>query len=205
MALENEIMKMIEYSDAVLTEQQKKSIERLKQRAQIDYEMEVIEELSENISYNELKALKITNVFIDREIIKDYLKRMELERKLNDWKKIKKRIPILTDDEKDLLYGNHIRGGTNELIGQSLSKLLFYGFYLDEIKENWKKYTEHYNHIKNFGEKIQKENGFVEWLSIEDYEEEIEKGNGGKYMDDIIVNNYETTSLEDELNLMETV
>jgi hypothetical protein len=97
-----------------------------------------------------------------------------------DLYKNNKRIPILTDDEKDLLYGNHIKGGSNELIGQHLSKLLYYGFYLDEIKDNWNQYREHKNHIKKFGEKILEENKFISWLSIEDYEEAVENGFEGK-------------------------
>jgi hypothetical protein len=117
-----------------------------------------------------------------------------------DYFKKHKRIPVLTDDEKDLLYGNHIKGETDELIGQKLSKLLFYGFYLDEIKENWKQYKAHYNHIERFGKKILEENRFIEWLSITDYEEAIESGYEGKIIDDDkIIKDFCQESLEDEI------
>jgi hypothetical protein len=136
----------------------------------------------EKMKLYEEKKQKNGLKIIQNDIKKDYFKKY-------------KRIPLLTDDEKDLLYGNHIKGGTDELIGQNLSKLLFYGFCLDEIKENWKQYKAHYNHIERFGKKIQEENGFTEWLSIADYDEAVEKGNEGKIVD---IKDFSQQSLEYE-------
>jgi hypothetical protein len=144
--------------------------------------------INEEYSQGEIASIFYDDIKDDPETLKqmkqsrkEYLQKEEEKKTKNelnimqkqmekDYYKDKRRIPVLTGEQEDLLYGNHIRGGTNELIGQNLSKLLFYGFYLEEIKDNWKNYNEHYNHIERFGKKIQKENGFIEWLSIEDYE-----------------------------------
>jgi hypothetical protein len=182
-----------------------------------DNNLPIYEELSkEEIANYAWESIKDDPKFFEqmKQARKNYLKEeQEKENKLiveniqkqikKDYYKNHKKIPVLTEDQEDLLYGNHIKNGSNDLIGQNLSKLLFYGFYLDEIKENWKKYKEHYNHIENFGKKIQENNGFIEWLSIEEYEKARENGNEGKYLNDIIIQELNSTDFESQLEALE--